>query len=332
MLRSAPETPDVGPAWWRATAGDAVEEIDPFVGTSAAIRELAARAQRVAAAESPVLLLGETGTGKGVLARWLHRSSRRAAAPFVDLNCAGLSHELVETELFGHEKGAFTGAVAAKTGLLSVADRGTVFLDEVGEMDGRIQAKLLKVLEEKRFRRLGEVRDRQVDIRLVAATHCDLALLARERRFRSDLYFRLSTLPLMVPSLRQRVEDIPALARRLLGELGRAHGRAGLALDGNAEAALCRHDWPGNIRELRNVLERALLFGGGSRVRAVDLVFDPRPAQPDRGALDLTLADLERSHIRHVLEAEGGRVEPAARRLGIPRSSLYEKIKRLGMR
>ncbi|MEE8218183.1 MAG: sigma-54 dependent transcriptional regulator, partial [Vicinamibacteria bacterium] len=192
------------------------EEIDPFIGSSAPLRKLAEEARRVAASSSPILIEGETGSGKGVLARWLHRNGPRADEPFVDMNCAGLSRDFLETELFGHEKGAFTGAVSAKVGLLEVAHRGVVFLDEIGDLDPQVQPKLLKVLEEKRFRRLGEVRDRQVDIQLIAATHQNLAAMARERKFRSDLYYRISTIPLRVPPLRERPEDIPALARRLV--------------------------------------------------------------------------------------------------------------------
>jgi DNA-binding NtrC family response regulator len=198
---------------------------DPFLGTSAAIRSLREEAERVLTADSPVLLLGETGSGKGVLARWLHEKGPRARAPFVDLNCAALSRELLDSELFGHEKGAFTGAVAAKQGLLEVADRGTLFLDEMGDLDLQVQPKLLKVLEEKRFRRLGEVKDRRVDVRLVAATHQDLAAAVRDKRFRSDLYFRISTLILTLPPLRERTEDIPVLARHLLAQMGQ-HPRA----------------------------------------------------------------------------------------------------------
>jgi DNA-binding NtrC family response regulator len=192
------------------------EEIDPFVGTSAPLRQLAEDARRVCASSSPILIEGETGTGKGVLARWLHRNGLRADEPFVDLNCAGLSREFLETELFGHEKGAYTGAVTSKPGLLEVAHRGVFFLDEIGDLDPQVQPKVLKVLEEKRFRRLGEVRDRQVDVHLIAATHQDLAELAKEKKFRSDLYYRISTIPLRVPALRERPEDIPGLARRLL--------------------------------------------------------------------------------------------------------------------
>ncbi len=303
--------------------------VDPFVGTSVAIRQLAERAQRVARADSPTLIGGETGTGKGVLARWLHQNGARAEEAFVDLNCGGLSREFLETELFGHERGAFTGANASKAGLLEIADRGTVFLDEIGDVDLEVQPKLLKVLEEKRFRRLGSVRDRQVDIRLISATHHDLAAAARENRFRSDLYFRIATVPLVVPPLRDRIEDIPLLARELLTGIKADLGRPSVELGPDAMAALQSYGWPGNIRELRNVLERALLLTDRAVVRRDDLQFEAgTPRQPDGDDLSLTLVEIERRHLERMLAAEHGHVGRAATRLGIPRSSLYQKIKR----
>ncbi|AGC45008.1 sigma-54 dependent DNA-binding response regulator [Myxococcus stipitatus DSM 14675] len=304
--------------------------VNPFLGGSAAIRSLRAEAERMQHSDSPVLVTGETGSGKSVLARWLHEGGPRADAPFVDLNCAALSRDLLDSELFGHEKGAFTGAVAAKQGLLEVADRGTLFLDEIGDMDLTVQPKLLKVLEEKRFRRLGDVRDRRVDVRLIAATHQDLNAAAREKRFRGDLYFRVSTLILHVPALRERPEDIPELARHFLAEMGGARGRAGVGLQADAESALMRYPWPGNIRELRNVLERAVLLSGGGPLSRGDLRFESATDEPS-GDDNLTLEELERRHIERVLRRENGHVERAALRLGIPRSSLYERLKRLGI-
>jgi DNA-binding NtrC family response regulator len=312
------------------------EQVDPFVGASAPLRQLAEESRRVARSSSPILIEGETGSGKGVLARWLHRNGARADEPFVDMNCAGLSREFLETELFGHEKGAYTGAVTSKPGLLEVAHRGVVFLDEIGDLDPQVQPKLLKVLEEKRFRRLGEVRDRQVDVQLIAATHQDLAGLTQERKFRSDLYYRISTLPLRVPPLRERAEDIPILARRLLEGFSADLGRRGLRLSPEAERRLGRYAWPGNIRELRNVLERALLLSGRDVIEADDLRFegpDAAPAGdvPPGSESSLTLEELERQHIARVLEGLGGRVAEASQRLGIPRSTLYQKIKKYGI-
>jgi DNA-binding NtrC family response regulator len=310
------------------------EAIDPFVGTSAVIRRLAEDARRVAGSSSPILIEGETGSGKGVLARWLHRNGPRADEPFVDLNCAGLSREFLETELFGHEKGAYTGAVSSKPGLLEVAHRGVAFLDEIGDLDPQVQPKLLKVLEDHRFRRLGEVRDRQVDVQLFAATHQDLSTLTGEKNFRSDLYYRISTLPLRVPALRERPEDIPILARRLLEGFSADLGRRGLTLSEAAQARLGQYSWPGNVRELRNVLERALLLSGRDVIEPGDLRFEGpggTAVETARAGAPMTLEELERQHIARVLDNLGGRVAEASQRLGIPRSTLYQKIKRFGI-
>ncbi|MBO2833549.1 sigma-54-dependent transcriptional regulator [Pseudomonas aeruginosa] len=303
------------------------ERIDPLFGESPAIRALAEQIDKVMGSDSPILILGETGTGKSLLAKWLHLHGPRADEPFVDLNCAGLSPDFLETELFGHEKGAFTGATASKPGILEIADGGTVFLDEIGDVDPRVQPKLLKVLEEQRFRRLGAVREREVDIRLIAATHQDLAGKVKERTFRSDLYFRISSIPLSMPALRERKEDIPALARTLLARLADAPGRS-VRLGEDAEQALCGYAWPGNIRELRNVLERAVLLRNGDTIARRDLRFESTPLQDVQvGDTGLTLQQVERQHIERVLREVGGKVEQAALRLGIPRSTLYQKIK-----
>ncbi|HEX9187152.1 MAG TPA: sigma-54 dependent transcriptional regulator [Vicinamibacteria bacterium] len=319
-------------------ARQAREAVDPFLGTSAAIREVAEQARKLLASSSPILIEGETGTGKGVLARWLHRSGVRADEPFVDMNCAGLSREFLETELFGHEKGAYTGAVASKQGLLEVAHRGVMFLDEIGDLDPQVQPKLLKVLEEKRFRRLGEVRDRQVDVQLIAASHQNLPQLVQEKKFRGDLYFRISTIPLRMPPLRERPEDVPILARQLLESFASDVGRRGVRMSSDAERALCRYAWPGNVRELRNVLERALLLSGQDVLEPADLRFEgpgasPQPvaAEAPAGESHLTLEELEKRHIERVLKEMGGRVAEASQRLGIPRSTLYQKLKKFGI-
>ena len=310
-------------------AQQARQTVNPFLGTSSIIRQLSEHAKRILSAESPVLIQGETGTGKSMLAEWLHYNGPRAEEAFVDMNCAGLSRELLETELLGHEKGAFTGATTSKTGLLEVAHRGTVFLDEIGDMDPQIQPKLLKVIEEKRFRRVGEVRDRQVDIRLIVATHQDLNLLVKEKKFRSDLYFRVNTIQLTVPSLRDRAEDIPLLARYLLGRIAADMGRGGMTISPEAERALQSYQWPGNIRELRNALERAVLLSEDSTLRLQDMRFEiPTGNELSSEWKNLTLNELEQKYIAQVLQEEHGNVERAAKRLDIPRSSLYQKIKR----
>ncbi len=307
--------------------------LDPFLGTSAAIRKLREQAIRVAETDRPVLLLGETGSGKGVLTRWLHEQGPRRDEPIVDLNCASLPRELLESELFGYERGAFTGAVTTKLGLVELANRGTLFLDEIGDMELSLQPKLLKVVEDQSFRRVGAVKDRQVSVRLVAATHQDLPTLVDEGKFRGDLYFRISTLPLHVPALRERVEDIPVIARRLLDRLAQDLGSPGIALTDDAGQALAAYRWPGNIRELRNVLERAVLLGSRTEVRGRDLAFDVAPRRPASGAAsasdsdNLTLEEVQRRHIIRALELAGGRVDVAATRLGVPRSTLYQRLK-----
>jgi DNA-binding NtrC family response regulator len=301
---------------------------DPFVGKSARMTKLTEVAHKVLSTNSPVLIQGATGSGKGVLARWLHRNGPRSERPFVDLNCAGLSKELLETELFGHEKGAFTGAVQNKVGLMEIAHKGTIFLDEIGDLDLQVQPKLLKVLEDKTFRRLGDVRERVVDVRLIAATNRDLRELVRQKTFRDDLYFRISAISLIVPSLHERVEDIPALARQLLDRVSADLGLHTSEISDEAMRYLQSYPWPGNVRELRNILERAVLLGDQQLLTAKDLHFDVRADTDvfDDGAIT-TLEEVERTHIARALKILGGQVPEAAKRLGIPRSSLYNKIK-----
>jgi DNA-binding NtrC family response regulator len=309
------------------------QSIDPFEGRSPAMAALAEEAKAIAAAESPVLIQGETGTGKGVLARWLHENGPRADGAFVDLNCAGLARELLESELFGHEAGAFTGALKTKLGLVEVAHQGTLFLDEIGDMETAVQPKLLKVIEEGGFRRLGAVRDRHVDLRLIAATHQDLAERVQARSFRSDLFFRINTLTIVVPSLRERSADIPLLAESIAQRVAREMGRGPVALSPAALAALQRYAWPGNVRELRNVLERAVLLCGREVIEPADLRFAFAPPAESVAEQDapVTLADLERRHIETMLRAHDGSVDRTARALGISKSSLYDRIKRFGI-
>jgi transcriptional regulator with PAS, ATPase and Fis domain len=308
--------------------------LDAFVGQSPKIRQLAVYAENALRTEGTVLIEGETGSGKGTLAMWLHKHSTRAGEAFVDLNCAGLSRELLETELFGHERGAFTGAVTNKTGLLDVAHRGTVFLDEIGDADPMVQAKLLKVLEEKRFRRLGDVRDRQVDVRLISATHRELRSLIDEEKFRSDLYFRISTVQLRIPPLRERPEDITPLAAQLLQKIAADLKYPQVELTPKVATALEGYSWPGNIRELRNVLERAVLLSDNGVLRSEHLHFEfasklPRSAGSpiSVGSSGTSLADVERHYIQQVVVEEKGNVVKAAQRLGVPRSSLYKRLK-----
>ncbi len=307
-----------------------------FEASSDAMKRVAEQIDKLRDADCSVLLLGETGTGKSVLARRIHAVGARGKQPFVEVNCPGLAKDFVETELFGHERGAFTGAHASKVGLLDAANGGTAFLDEIGDIDVAVQPKLLKVLEERRFRRMGDVRERSVDVRLLAATHQDLMASIHEGRFRADLYYRISTVTLTVPALRERHEDIVPLARLMLRELG--DDKIDVAMD--AQKALTEHPWPGNLRELRNVLERALIRRQGMAIRACDLCFDrpserqrvaEKPNAPKGPGIARTLGDVQREHIESALQAEGGKVEAAARRLGIPRSTLYQRIKEYGI-
>lgn len=306
--------------------------VDPFAGVDPQIRRLREVLERVAESDSPILIQGETGTGKSVLAAWIHQHGPRAKEAFVDLNCAGLSHDLLETELFGHQKGAFTGAISNKVGLLEVAHRGTVFLDEIGDVDAGVQPKLLKVVEEKRFRRMGDVQDCSVDVRLIAATNRDLAARVRQGLFRDDLYFRISTIPIRVPSLRERSGDIPVLAQQILDGYAGRYGRKGITLDADALAALQAYEWPGNIREMRNVLERVVLLTPGDVISRADLHFEQQ--EKEAGAMFdpmLSLAEVEKLHIMRMLKWAGGQVDKAAEKLGMPRSTLYHKIKQHGI-
>lgn len=252
----------------------------PFLGDSNAVRALERSARKLAAGDSPVLLLGEAGTGKRELARWLHENGARAREPFVDLNCAGLSRRLLESELFGHLPGAFRGARDTKAGILELANGGTVFLDEIADIDPLVQPRILKALESGHFHRLGCDHDRLVDVRLITATRHDLGRMEQENKFRSDLYFQMNTIPLLVPPLRERRQDLPALARALVEELAADFGRRSVTLSAEAVSALQRYGWPGNTRELRSVLERAVLHTSHGAIREVDLHALPAGAPP----------------------------------------------------
>ncbi len=308
------------------------QSVDPFLGHSPVIQKLSQITHKIKDADSPILIHGETGTGKGVLAHWFHTNGCRSSQPFVDLNCSGLSREFLETELFGHEKGAFTGAIQRKAGLLEIAHKGTVFLDEIGDVDLVVQPKLLKVLEEKQFRQLGSVRDRRVDIRLIAATHHDLKALVRERKFRGDLFFRINTVTITMPALRERPEDIPLLAKFLLDRLAATVGGGPAELSNGAIRTLQSYSWPGNIRELRNVLERAILLKDGPVLTEADLHFELEELAPENVPTTImSLKDMEKQSIQSAVFQARGKVEVAARTLGVPRSSLYRKLKEYGL-
>jgi two-component system, NtrC family, response regulator AtoC len=289
--------------------------------------------RKVAATSATVLLLGESGTGKEVAAREIHRQSARAAGPFVAVNCAALSEHLVESELFGHERGAFTGAVARQRGKLELCEGGTFFLDEVGELKPELQAKLLRVLQERRFERVGGSATIDADVRWVAATNRDLLHEQRAGRFREDLFHRLAVFPIRMPPLRERREDIPALADALLARIARSLGRAGLDLDEGARRAITAADWPGNVRELGNALERAAILADGPRITEGDLVLmaSAMSATPrDREAP--TMDEAESDAIERALQKFDGNRRQAADYLGIGLRTLYEKLKKRGTR
>jgi DNA-binding NtrC family response regulator len=311
-----------------------------MIGTSPAMREVLDLVGKVAPADaSTVLILGETGTGKGLLARTIHDVSPRADGPFVNVTCSALTESLMESELFGHEKGAFTDARTLKRGLVEVADRGTLFLDEIAELSPGVQGKLLRFIEEKTFRRVGGTRDLVVDARVVAATNRDLEEDVRAGRFRQDLFYRLSVLPIELPPLRHRASDVPLLVATFMDSYSRELGRRVRHVEPEAMERLRDHAWPGNIRELRNVIERAVLLADGDAIRASNL---PRELQrsnraaadedavPEMGSAGVDLATLERSLLREALRrAEGNRSE-AGRLLGLSRHQVRNRLAKYG--
>jgi len=298
-----------------------------MIGQSPAMLEIQRLIERAGPSEKAILILGESGTGKELVARALHRQSRRAERPMVVINCAALPESLLESELFGHEKGSFTGAVSAKPGLFEVADGGTLFIDEIGELPGSLQAKLLRVLEDGSLRRIGSVQERRVNMRLLAATNRDLAEEVNGKRFREDLYYRINVMSLELPSLRERKGDIPLLVRHFLGP--------GWEIETAAAEALERYPWPGNVRQLINTIERAKILSDSETIRLADLpkeVVAPGSTTSSNGstvveALD-DLAAIQRSKVVEVLRREGGNKSKAARVLGIDRRKLYRLLEK----
>ncbi|HEY0170172.1 MAG TPA: sigma-54 dependent transcriptional regulator [Pyrinomonadaceae bacterium] len=298
-----------------------------LVARSGAMREALRLAGRVASTDANVLVTGESGAGKDALALFVHAMSPRAMAPFVKIDCASLPSELLEAELFGYERGAFTGATSAKPGRLEAAHKGTLVLDEIAHLSRDAQAKLLRVIERREFERLGGRKTVRVDARLLALTNVDLDDAVRRRAFREDLFYRLNVVRINVPPLRERREDVEPLALKFLAAYAAKHGRPARSFEPAALAALAAYDFPGNVRELANVVERAVIVVEGETVGAGDLPESVR-ASSSRGARRRTLAELENEYIREVLDASGGNKSEAARVLGISRKNLYERLAR----
>jgi len=315
------------------------------ISKSPAMQRVFELAKVAAPSSSTVLVLGESGTGKEVLARAIHRESARKDGPFVAVSCAALTETLLESELFGHEKGAFTGATARRKGKFEAAQGGTLFLDEIGDISPKLQVDLLRVLEERKLQRVGGNEPVEVDVRIIAATHRDLNAAAREGRFREDLYYRLNVIPIQLPPLRDRREDIPLLVERFLEVLSVELGKKVEGVAADALAALMSHPWPGNVRELKNVLERGAVVTQGHVIQLADLGLGPPPAAasaasgpagaPGKGGERIdppSLEEVEKRHIGEVLKYTGGNVTRSARILGIDRVTLYNKIRRYQLR
>jgi len=306
---------------------------EQVIGNSPALEAVLEQVERVAPTDSTVLIQGETGTGKELIAHAIHNISSRCGRPFVRLNCAAIPLDLLESELFGHEKGAFTGAIAQKIGRFELADKGTLFLDEVGDIPPALQPKLLRVLQEQEFERLGSTRTHQVDVRLVAATNRDLAEMVNRGQFRSDLYYRLNVFPVQLPPLRARTEDIPALVMHFVDVFGRRMGRQIERIPAETMSALNSYQWPGNIRELQNLVERAVILSNDG------VLPNPLPATGTQTAIvstaATTLRESERSLILQTLEEVRwviGGPKGAAAKLGLKRTTLIHKMQKLGIR
>jgi two-component system response regulator AtoC len=328
--------------WSGASAGGAVHVVvdarDGVIVADSAMVHVYQLARKLASVQTTVLVLGETGVGKEVIAEQIHRWSARATGPFVRLNCASLPETLLESELFGHERGAFTGADRRKLGYLEAAQGGTLFLDEIGELPLAVQVKLLNVLENREVRRLGGTQQHPIDVRVLSATHRDLQSEVASGRFREDLYYRLSAFTLNIPPLRERQAEIPLLAEMFARESARRADRQPLSLDASAVAALVRHPWPGNVRELKNAMEHAVVLADRGAISASHLPESvkrrdaPLPSAPQAGTVKDKLADLERRSIEEALAAENGNQTRAARRLGMSRRALIYKIEKYGLR
>src|SRR5580765_8430778 len=317
-----------------------VDRHQTMIGESYAMRQLREQVAMAAPTNGRVLIYGENGTGKELVARTVHALSRRRAAAFVELNCAAIPEELIESELFGHVRGAFTGAVSDRRGKFEAADGGTIFLDEIADMSLKTQAKVLRVLQEQTMEAVGGSARIKVDARVLAATNKDLQVEIRAGRFREDLYFRLNVIPIFVPALRERQEDIPLLADHFMAEFAREYGRRIKSFESGARAVLQRYTWPGNVRELRNVIERLMIMVPGDSISAADLSFleptalaamDPEASSPGRLTLHEARDQFERDLILRTLAEQQGNMSRTADVLGVERSNLYRKMKAFGI-
>lgn len=304
---------------------------DNIIGQSTAYRDALALAQKVAGTDTAVLLLGETGVGKEVFAQAIHQAGSRKAKPYIAVNCAAFSKELLESELFGHKAGAFTGALKDKKGLFEEANGGTIFLDEIGEMPAELQAKLLRVLENGEYLKVGETKIAKTNVRIIAATNRKLESEIAAGHFRADLFYRIAVFQIPIPPLRERPDDIAALANHFVGVASQKNGRPALNISAPYLAALRRYAWPGNVRELKNVIERSVILSDGQTLLPDTLPhpFNQNPANDDAAVLEL--AELEKRHILKVLERSGGNKTEAARLLGVAITTLYRKLETYGL-
>jgi DNA-binding NtrC family response regulator len=311
-------------------------KFDNLIGRSAAMREVFSTIERVAPTRATVLLCGESGVGKDMIARAIHHHSPRRDKPFVKINCTAIPENLMESELFGYEKGAFTGANLTKPGKFEQADTGTVFLDEIGDVPGSVQVKLLRILQEREFERLGSNKTRHIDVRVLAATNVDLRAALEQGTFREDLYYRLNVLPINVPSLRERKEDIPYLAEHFVKKLAKDLGSAVESISSGAIERLLEYSWPGNVRELENVIERSMVLASGRMLEAADIRLDTSPrrtaSSSDTFLPDgVTLDEHEQSLIREALKRANGNKSQAARLLGLTRNALRYRLSQMGL-
>lgn len=304
-----------------------------MVGSSQAMKQLQEQIKQVARVDSPVLITGESGTGKELIARAIHNESGRKEQVFLAVNCGAFTDTLLQSELFGHEKGSFTGAIKQHKGIFEQADGGTILLDEIGEVSPPLQVKLLRVLQHQSFQRLGGTEEIATDVRVIAATNQNLKQAIRSNKFREDLFFRLNVLPICVPPLRERQADVPELIEYLLDVKSRSLGRESPGITANAIEKLQRYPWPGNIRELENLLERILIFADSGVITADDIYFDEDSPEPsaDSGSLSEVLENTEYRLIKEALQKAGGVKQKAARMLGIKTSTLYYKLEKYGL-